>query len=536
MPDFPKPLFEHPYYYLWHLVALRVIQVDETTAGDVTSPGPDECPVISDTVWDLLNRHGNTGRKSRIAMIDVGCSRTHPNLSGRLNAELSIDLVAHPFGAKISAQATADGADTSARFFAGLTETPPPWDGLNDQDKNFLVGFTEALANSQGVIRRFGDVEEKFGSHGTAIAGLIVGGPAPETAQSDEILPYFGVDPFSELISIRTSFDNDPAQILAAFLYAWIHQSDVIVLPRSLPDPVASQVAPKNDLLDSLEDWRNRDRNDLYEHIQTLEALANQHEPQAPMNGKSSERLWRIISYLVVEISKTIPIICAAGNEGESQMIFPANLADRENGIVAVGAVTSEGLRSGYSNYGEGLTVVAPSDDMEVYNRYQVRTIWEEYEARKDQFPIPQGCMTLPYSPLGLLSTDLPGSYGYDGETLPGFKYRELKDPRTRNGYYTTFGGTSGACAQVAGVVSLIRRAERLAAPSAPLRDGPDIKSLLRNTARLKASSVLPGGSVLSGDNMNAPDEDAHPEEYFFGSGLVDAKAAIETVLADTTS
>lgn len=75
----------------------------------------------------------------------------------------------------------------------------------------------------------------------------------------------------------------------------------------------------------------------------------------------------------MLAISRKIPIVCAAGNDAESQLIYPAALAADDNGIIAVGAVTAEGFRSGYSDYGEGLTLVAPLDDYEVYNRHQSR-------------------------------------------------------------------------------------------------------------------------------------------------------------------
>ena len=530
MAELPNPNFDHPYYFLWHLVAIGVIQIDEKLGMHGGVDGKDGCPAIIGTVWDQLNTAATTAAQSRVAMIDVGCSRDHPNLLGRVNDELSIDLAAHPFGAKFLEPETAGAQEKSTAFFKGLVDNPPPLNALATDEQAYLAEFVEALTESNGVVRQFGDIEEKFSSHGTAVAGLIVGGPAPEEQSEGQILPYFGVDPFSEVISIRTSFDNNPEQMLAALLYAWMHRADAIVLPRGFPDPVNSRVDPKGDLQATLEAWKSRERNDLLERKKQLEMLADDHDPSAPDFGKSNAKLWAVTEKLLLEISKTIPVICAAGNEGESQMLYPARLAERENGIIAVGAVTSDGLRAGYSNYGDELTVVAPSDDMEIHNRHQVRTNWQEYEARKDRFPIPEGAMKLPYSTLALLTTDLPGSFGYEGEDLAGYRFRDLEAASARNGYYTAFGGTSGACAQVAGVVALVRRAERIVASSEGLRDGPDIKALLQDTAR-KSGPVLPGGPNMVGDNMNAPDEDAHPLDYFFGGGLVDARAAVAAVL-----
>jgi len=536
MTEFPTPRHDLPYFYLWHLVSLGVIEIDQ----DIEIPAIAPCPTIKDSIWDRLKNQPDPGRPAKIAMIDVGCSLDHPNLAGRVDPALSIDLAAHQYGAKIQPRDTgtksAEGR-TYTQFFKNLDIGNLPLDGLEDTERSFLQGFVEDLTGSSGIVREFGDVENMFSSHGTAIGGLIVAGPAGNQSDSaadnpDALIPYFGVDPFSHLFSIRTSFDNDPAQIIAAFLYAWMHHADVIVLPRGVPDPLESPVQAKNDLLGSLEYWKNRDRSDLFERIEKLDTLAGPHDPQAPYLDSTNARLWRIVRYLIVEISKQIPIVCAAGNEGESQLIYPARLADRENGIIAVGAVTSEGYRSGYSNYGDGLTLVAPSDDMEIHNRFQVRTNWAEYQARKDQFPIPANAMITPYSSLALLTTDLPGSFGYDGSIPPGFKYRNAADGSENTGYYTSFGGTSGACALVAGVIALIRRAESTAGPTANFRDGRDIKELLRSTAKLN-TPVLPGGQSLRTDRMNSPDEDAHPPEYFFGAGLADATAAVDIALGE---
>ncbi|MGO8656540.1 peptidase S8, partial [Rhizobium ruizarguesonis] len=77
------------------------------------------------------------------------------------------------------------------------------------------------------------------------------------TSGNRNVIPYFGVDPFSRLISIRTSFEDDVRQFIAAFLYAYHQRADVIVLPRGLPDPKRSIVDPKNELKADLELWKN---------------------------------------------------------------------------------------------------------------------------------------------------------------------------------------------------------------------------------------------------------------------------------------
>lgn len=522
----PATAEQTSYFYLWHLAALKVLDVEYSTdvADDVEH---EPCPHISNTLWDRLNASNRQGRKARIALIDVGVSQSHPNLLGRVSNEDSIDLAAHPYGAKMAVAASpATGnkaCEISAQYFAGLNIDGLSPIGLDEGDMTFLKSFVLELSQSAGVLRKFGDVEERFSSHGTAIAGLMVGGPSRDSNSSTPILPYFGVDPDSTLISIRTSFDNDPEQFLAALLYAWMQDTDVIVLPRGLPDPCEGPTNAKSDHLASLELWGNRSQNDLYKRSQQLRSSSSGDDPNTPILSDSSQRTWRVVKELFKEISKTIPVVCAAGNEGESQLIYPASLADRDNGIIAVGAVTAEGYRSGYSNYGDGLTVVAPSDDMEVLNRHQVRLDLSRPENNQEHITA-ESALRVPLSHQSLLSTDLPGHFGYDGDQ---------QSDVYENGYYTLFGGTSGACALVGGVVALLRRAELAQDPSKQSRrDGRDIKELLQRTARIE-TSVVPGGRPLTVDRMNSDDEDANSLHYFFGAGLVDAEAALKQVFPE---
>jgi subtilisin family serine protease len=54
---------------------------------------------------------------------------------------------------------------------------------------------------------------------------------------------------------------------------------------------------------------------------------------------------------------KGCPVFCAAGNDGQPAVGFPAN----SSGAVAVGASTDEGMHASYSNFGPELALVAPS-------------------------------------------------------------------------------------------------------------------------------------------------------------------------------
>ena len=114
-------------------------------------------------------------------------------------------------------------------------------------------------------------------------------------------------------------------------------------------------------------------------------------------------------------------ITFASGNSFNTCVEYPANLLD----VIAVGAVTNQGERSNYSNFGTSLDLVAPSN-----GAAGVRTI------------------------------DRMGGLGYDGRNY------------TRN-----FGGTSAACPVVSGVAALVISA-------APELSASAIKNILYTSAK----------------------------------------------------
>ena len=63
--------------------------------------------------------------------------------------------------------------------------------------------------------------------------------------------------------------------------------------------------------------------------------------------------------YAIVRAAvRGIPIIAASGNYGE----FGTDVQSPRNTVVTVGATDMTGTRSSYSQYGEGLTIMAPAD------------------------------------------------------------------------------------------------------------------------------------------------------------------------------
>ena len=526
-----RPMAE-PYYYLWHLAALGVIDADfgpsEPPAEAADRSLRDvSCPAVGATLWDRIREADPDGAVGCAVLIDVGVDARHPNLAARVDATRSIDLASHPYGSRFvpSGQATDSFTRESPRaFFTGLDIAQLPALDLSGGDTAYLNDLATMLEGSHGVSRPVADLDDLFGAHGTAAAGLIVG--APPLSDAEGALPYYGVDPFSKLISVRTAFTRDPDQFIAAFLYAWMQKPDVIVLPRGLPDPSRSPLAPRESLRADLDTFHGRERADLWHRVEM--AAEGEVLPHDAEVGAYPSRGWDVLTALIVSISRDVPIVCAAGNDGESQTIYPASLAAEDNGVIAVGAVTAEGFRSGYSNYGEGLTLVAPSDDGEVYTRHQTRRDAAAPLAAPDDDRL-GAAAEIAYCPLSLITTDIPGAFGYDEGEMPW-----AGDPGARGdggGHYTTFGGTSGASALVGGVVCLAQRAYRAASQTAGAHlDGVTIKTLLTVHARADAV-VAPGTRSLTPDPMNADDEPGLGTIYYFGAGLVDAKATVEAIL-----
>lgn len=532
-----------PPYFLWHLAALKVIDADFPDDANGDGKGS-AAPVILSTVWDQIQakaRHPDATAK--IALIDTGISHQHPNLATRVIAGESIDLVTHRYGARYElpdkSQVVTGNPERGERFFANLDLGGLGPLGLSPFEQVYLEGFKDKLKASNGVVRRLLDNDEYFAAHGTSCAGLMVAEPAASAggvkgpaaaarggakANPDPgILPYFGVDPFSCVFSIRTGFDADAEQFIAAFLYAWMKGADVIVLPRGIPDPVRSRLPVKEDLRASLETYDNGEVADLFARIKDS---AHEPDPKAEETGHLPGRVWDILKAVMIAVSRKIPIVCAAGNDGESQSIYPACLAAEDCGIIAVGAITSNGYRAGYSNYG-GLTLVAPSDDGEVLNRHQLRLAPPEDE-ESDMSPLPESLLPaqkmIPYATYPLITTDLPGAFGYarDGQ-------RAVNRGTSNQGLYTEFGGTSGAASLIGGVAALMQRARR--ASGLPVLSGPQLKSVL-TVACFRDRPVRPGIQVPAPDPMNAANEIHAGLHEFFGAGLPDANVAVGEALA----
>ena len=63
-----------------------------------------------------------------------------------------------------------------------------------------------------------------------------------------------------------------------------------------------------------------------------------------------------LVAAIDYALSRNVLVVAASGNEGLDQLSYPA----KAKGVVAVGATTEDGCMGYYSNFGPGLTLVAP--------------------------------------------------------------------------------------------------------------------------------------------------------------------------------
>ena len=151
---------------------------------------------------------------------------------------------------------------------------------------------------------------------------------------------------------------------------------------------------------------------------------------------------------------KGTTVVCAAGNNSSS-VCFPANI-DR---VISVGAIDNTGIIYNYSNKGSGLDVVAPSGNINL-----------------------QG---------DIVTTDRSFPNGYNPSS----------------NYVTSFGGTSAACPQVAGVVALMLSTDTTTTSS-------DVWEMIKKSCKKLSNYVY----------------DINGWSYYVGYGLVDALEAVKKV------
>lgn len=203
------------------------------------------------------------------------------------------------------------------------------------------------------------------------------------------------------------------------------------------------------------------------------------------------------------------------GNEGVNKKVMPIlpGLAvhcgySEIEGVVVVGAMTSLKRKAAYSNWGEEITIVAPSDNGHGITEFQLHLDRSD-PAFQQRFP-----------GLGIVAAINRTNHGRRldfmkpippnaANTTPGFNH-------TKN-----FGGTSAAAAIVSGVIGLMLSVN-------PNLSVQEIIDILKDTAddKMNAEKLVDLDNDLNLRDVKG--EFVKKRSLFFGSGKVDAAAAVQ--------
>ena len=443
------------YHALWHLERLGVV----TDLHRFASP-------------DAWNAVQSGGRKTRVALIDTSVDWTHPCLAPAIDRARMIDLAARDFGVFTVPQDDLTGAEAQARaeVIAAAAAGAGQGNALRDR---FLRDLGRAHETQDGYRAA---ASSAFSGHGTSMAGLIGARPVDnvwlhrparlspdprEAGETGAALPYAGIDPFCEIVPISTSALPFPDQMCAALIYADLIGADVIAFAASIPDPTLAGVA----MVDA-------------EPPATGKVPAGQTamgDEALPSDPDLLTR-WTELKALILDVSQRRLILCAAGNAADGMLSYPANLARDDNGIVAVGACTSDGMRAGYSAGGDShhpVTLFALSGDGPVADRdlYRLDPFAELPGTDARRLFDRAGAQMMAVETL--ISTDVAGRPGYS--TSPYAKvWRDTPGPDGApvayefTSFFCEFSGTSAATAVATGLIALGFSTGRITRATAP--------------------------------------------------------------------
>lgn len=470
-------------YYLWHLQVVGLL--------DANSPDPES---------------KLTGKDVKVAIIDNGCARYHPNLPKYAiidRADFAYDWSGLAFEPWSFTQPTPPpidlDKDLNLRREDVLAVAPDKLEKIALERLDLAVkNVNSSLPKEEGILQ---DPSARFSNHGTSCAGLIAGRPQEEpendqcqhevtdnTTLNPWAIPYYGVNRQARIIPINTPYNHEYVPLTLALLHAVRFGAEVVLIPRAAMDP-------------SLEPDITKDDPRYTRFVDSPELQADK----------------LIFELVLKKISAKIPVVVAAGNDGGDVLQYPASLV--ANGcpdLIVVGACNARGFRSSYSMGGHrtsatGVTVYAPSDDAEelskTYMRYneawwrgrQLKLELGAHQGNPDGAPVEKSNC---YSPYGVLAIDIPGTFGRGG--LAHEDELEYDDPGQVTNYgssskpgeepegyehkpgslYSVFGGTSAAASIVAGIVSL--KVDGFAEPK-----GKNAKAFLLQ--KVVPSSAAPG-------------------------------------------
>lgn len=405
-------------YFLWHLVQMGLL---------------DDAHDIAPEWQDLIDRPEAT----RVAIIDNGMARDHPNITGeRILAE--VDFSRSRYGVRYRSDGALGGP------LAARQSDLAALNGLGAAESAALGDHLQAVVDL-GDCDHIPNPAHRFGNHGTAIAGLVAGRPSAEEAPG--LLPYYGVDPTAQILSIDTLYNHEFWPVIQGLIYAYLNGADVIVMPR----PVADLERGIPETVGGIDDLRKT----------RLTTPGSADHDQLSVDHA-------IFEALLAFISERIPVVVAAGNTGLDRLEYPGSLVDgvAPHLIVATG-ITHRGHRSSFACHvadDPAAVIHAPSNDGILIDREFIGFHPDSWAARHVTYRDAAGAVkeTTDWSRVGVVATDIPGEFGYGEDN--GFGLDPVAGDIDAPGYlqqgsfYTLFGGTSSSCALVGGLASLLRK------------------------------------------------------------------------------
>lgn len=180
-------------------------------------------------------------------------------------------------------------------------------------------------------------------------------------------------------------------------------------------------------------------------------------------------------------------------------------------GVVAVGAMTSLGRKSGYSCWGPHLTICAPSNNM----HYIPAFVRAGADNRRTKF-------VANYRGLGQIAAVNREGFGSPYSPIQGVDNPSTTNLR-ENHYTRTFGGTSGAAPVVAGVAALVISAN-------PELTAMEVRQILMATADTALDFMLD----LAGDPnlQGVQGQFVNGHSPYFGAGKINAFHAVRRARA----
>jgi subtilisin family serine protease len=434
-------------------------------------------------------------KQVKVVVFDTGVDVIHPNLHPNIVLEDARDFD-HTLEEEV-------GFDASE--IKDLRENAAKADYLHRERLRKQQQAAQSQAHSLGPVLPSTDrleldrakttarIYNPHDAHGTASAGIV--------AAAANGTGCVGVAPECAIVPVRISTNVELKSLIAAVKYAG-RVGQLILMPRSLPwvDPPRAQGAEDGEQPPAPEAAENEHpslRQAVHPRAQEIWQKLNETDGEAfwrALDNKSEHELSAILFAAISEVAARVPVVCASGNNGTASLIYPACL----EATIAVGACNEKGRRSTYGQYGRGLDLVAPSNDVPARSESLVRCSEDMLGA--DEKPEDFGFERL--GMFGIETTDNLGPFGYNPD--PPGDYCEA------DGDFA-FGGTSAAAAQVAGVVALMLSANRNLEPV-------DIKKILQRASTLEH---------LRGEPAEDQKE-AAPTAREFGAGLIDAAKAVQ--------